>query len=149
FAVAGIVPGLGFVALAHVLVDVLTRTSVLAPWISWLAAPIVLLVAFVHAAAIARIWYEELGRKRAVAQSTGEDDGLELAVLAVAVLALAGVGVISFAAWFGLTSSPLAWLDKVLPLAGGHESSPTGLQDRYRDTKVFSGAVSRPWVAGG
>ena len=118
FGVAGIVPGLSFVALAHVLVDVLTRSSVLAPWISWLAALIVLLVAFVHAAAIARIWYEELGRKRTVAGSPSEDDGLELAVLAVVVLAIAGLGVMSFAAWFGLTSSPLAWLDKVLPLAG-------------------------------
>jgi NADH:ubiquinone oxidoreductase subunit 5 (subunit L)/multisubunit Na+/H+ antiporter MnhA subunit len=149
FGVAGIVPGLGFVALAQVLVDVLTRASVLAPWISWLAAPLVLLVAFVHAAAIARIWYEELGHPRAPADPSEEDDGLELAVLAVVVAALAGLGVVAFAAWFGITSSPLSWLDKILPLAGGHASAPTGLQERFRSTQTLSGAVGRPWVAGG
>jgi hypothetical protein len=119
---------------------------VLAPWISWLAPPVVLLVAFVHAAAIARLWYEELGRKRATADD--EDDGLELAVLAVLVVALAGLGLVAFGAWFGLSSSPLSWLDKVLPLAGGHESAPTGLQDQFRERHGFSGMASRPWVAG-
>jgi NADH:ubiquinone oxidoreductase subunit 5 (subunit L)/multisubunit Na+/H+ antiporter MnhA subunit len=150
FGVAGLVPGLGFVALAQVLVDVLTRSSVLAPWISWLAAMVVLLVAFVHAAAIARIWYEELGRKpgATVGSDAEEDDGLEFMVLALLVAALAGLGVVAFAASFGLSTSPLSWLDKILPLAGGHESAPTGLQDRFRDPQSFSGAAGRPWLAG-
>ncbi len=148
FGVAGLVPGLGFVALAQVLVDVLTRSSVLAPWISWLAALVVVVVAFVQAAAIARLWYEEIGHSRAASEPTGEDDGLELAVVALLVVALAGLGVVAFAAWFGWASSPLAWLDKVLPLAGGHESAPTGLQQGFRSAERFSSAVSRPWVAG-
>jgi NADH:ubiquinone oxidoreductase subunit 5 (subunit L)/multisubunit Na+/H+ antiporter MnhA subunit len=150
FGVAGIVPGLGFIALAQVLVDVLTRSSLLAPWISWLAAIVVLLVAFVHAAAIARIWYEELGRRpgAAVSPDTEQDDGLEFMVLAALVVALVGLGVVSFAAWFGLSTSPLAWLDKILPLAGGHEHAPTGLQDRFRDPETFGATVSRPWLAG-
>lgn len=147
FGVAGIVPGLGFVALAQVLVDVLTRSSLLAPWFSWLGAIAVLLVAFVHAAAIARIWYEELGRRPGAAE-TEEDDGIELAVLALLVVALVGLGVVGLSAWFGSSTSPLAWLDKVLPLAGGHESAPMGLQQRYRDPESFSGAVGRPWLAG-
>jgi NADH:ubiquinone oxidoreductase subunit 5 (subunit L)/multisubunit Na+/H+ antiporter MnhA subunit len=150
FAVAGIVPGIGFVALAQVLVDVLTRSSLLAPWISWLAAIVVLVVAFVHAAAIARIWYEELGRKpgAAIGADAEEDDGLEFMVLGLLIAALVGLGVVAFAAWFGLTASPLAWLDKILPIAGGHESAPTGLQARFRDPQSFSVAVGRPWLAG-
>jgi NADH:ubiquinone oxidoreductase subunit 5 (subunit L)/multisubunit Na+/H+ antiporter MnhA subunit len=147
FGVAGIVPGLGFVALAQVLVDVLTRSSVLAPWISWLAALVVLLVAFVHAVAIARLWYEELGRRPGALESE-EDDGIELAVLALLVVALVGLGVVGFGAWFGLSASPLAWLDKILPLAGGHERAPTGVQDGFRDVQSFAGAVARPWLAG-
>jgi hypothetical protein len=47
-----------------------------------------------------------------------------------------------------LSSLPLAWLDKILPLAGGHENAPTGLQARFRDLQSFSGAVGRPWLAG-
>jgi NADH:ubiquinone oxidoreductase subunit 5 (subunit L)/multisubunit Na+/H+ antiporter MnhA subunit len=147
FGVAGIVPGLGFVALAQVLVDVLTRSSLLAPWFSWLGAIAVLLVAFVHAAAIARIWYEELGRTPGAAE-TEEDDGIELAVLALLAVALVGLGVVGLGAWFGWSTSPLAWLDKILPLAGGHERAPTGLRDGFRDVQSFSGAVGRPWLAG-
>lgn len=147
FGVAGIVPGLGFVALAQVLIDVLTRSSVLAPWISYLGAIVVLLVAFVHAAAIARIWYEELGRTPG-ATATEEDDGIELAVLALLIVALVGLGVVGLGAWFGWAHSPLAWLDKILPLAGGHEQAPTGLQAGYRELGSFSGAVARPWLAG-
>jgi NADH:ubiquinone oxidoreductase subunit 5 (subunit L)/multisubunit Na+/H+ antiporter MnhA subunit len=147
FAVAGIAPGLGFVALAQVLVDVLTRSSLLAPWISWLGAIAVLLVAFVHAAAIARIWYEELGRSPGVAESE-DDDGIELAVLALLVVALVGLGVVGLGGWFGWSTSPLAWLDKIMPLGGGHEGAPTGLQERYRAGMGFSGGVGRPWLAG-
>jgi hypothetical protein len=76
------------------------------------------------------------------------DDGIELAVMGLLVVALVGLGVVGLGAWFGSSTSPLAWLDKILPLAGGHERAPTGLQAGYRDVASFSGAVSRPWLAG-
>lgn len=143
FGAAGLVPSLGFVVLAQTMVDVLTRRSVLAPWVSWPAAAIVLLVAFMFTAAIARLWYEELGRKRDDGHE--DEDGLDVAPVFVVVAALAGIGVLTFAAAFGLIRGPLAWLDKILPLAGGHEVAPTGWQDRFRD----GGSVARPWIAGG
>jgi NADH:ubiquinone oxidoreductase subunit 5 (subunit L)/multisubunit Na+/H+ antiporter MnhA subunit len=146
WAVAGIGPGLGFVALAQTLLDALTRTSVLAPWVSWPAAAVVLLVAFLHAAAVARIWFEQLARKpgsRARADAV-EEDGLDFAPLALVGAALVGLGLVSLLAWFGLSDSLLAWLDLVLPLAGGHENAPLGVRPEFREGL----AIARPWVAG-
>jgi hypothetical protein len=142
-AVAGVAPGLAFVAMAQTLLDVLTRTSLLAPWISWPAALVVLLVAFGHAAAIARIWYESLARKPG-AHVDADEDGLDFAPLALALIGLLVLGLISLGAWFELSESLLAWLALVLPLAGGHEAAPLGLRAEFRDGV----AVARSWVAG-
>jgi NADH:ubiquinone oxidoreductase subunit 5 (subunit L)/multisubunit Na+/H+ antiporter MnhA subunit len=142
WAVAGIAPGLGFVAMAQVMLDVLTRRSALAPWISWPAAIVVLLVAFAHAAAIARIWYENLARAPGAFEA--DEDGLDFAPLLLALIGLAVLGVISLGAWFDVTEPILRWLELLLPLAGGHEVVPTGLQPEFRDGL----AVARPWVAG-
>ncbi|HVI01575.1 MAG TPA: hypothetical protein VM869_22825 [Enhygromyxa sp.] len=140
---AGVAPGLGFVAIGQTLLDVLTRSSLLAPWISWPAALVVLLVAFGHAAAIARIWYESLGRKPG---SEGEDDedGLDFTPLAILLTASLALGLISLGAWFELNEPVLRWLALVLPLAGGHEAAPLGLRPEFREGLN----VARPWVAG-
>lgn len=144
WAVAGIAPGLGFVAIAQTLLDVLTRTSLLAPWVSWPAALVVLLVAFAHAAAIARIWYEQLGRKPGALIADADEDGLDFAPLLLALVGLITMGLISLGAWFALTKPLLAWLDLLLPLSGGHEGARLGIRPEFR-----SGiAVARPWVAG-
>lgn len=143
WAVAGIAPGLAFVAIAQTLVDVLTRTSLLAPWISWPAAIVVLLVAFAHAAAIARIWYESLAPKPGV-QVEQQEDGLDFVPLALLLIGSLVLGLISLAAWFELSTPLLAWLELVLPLAGGHEAAPLGLREQFRDGLM----VARPWVAG-
>ncbi|MFO7568036.1 MAG: hypothetical protein R6X02_35670 [Enhygromyxa sp.] len=145
WAVAGIAPGLGFVALASTLLDVLTRASLLAPWISWPAALVVLLVGFGHAAAVARIWYESLARKpHARAAADEDEDGLDFGPLVLILLALFALGLISLGAWFQVSESVLAWLELSLPLAGGHESAPLGLRPQFR----AGTEVARPWVAG-
>jgi hypothetical protein len=146
WCVAGIIPGLGFVVLTQSLVGVLTRTSLLAPWMSWPAAIVVLLVAFMHAASVARIWYEDLGRKPGAGlEENLEEDGLDFGPLLIFVVGMVVLGVMGFAAWFGVVESPLAWLDLVLPLAGGHESASTGIRAQFRD----GAEVARPWIAGG
>jgi NADH:ubiquinone oxidoreductase subunit 5 (subunit L)/multisubunit Na+/H+ antiporter MnhA subunit len=145
WAVAGVAPGLGFVVLAQTLVDVISRNSLLAPWVTWPAGFALLLVSFMLAAAVARIWYEALGRKPgADVHTTHDEDGLDFAPLVVIVIALVGVGVAALGSWFGVFDSPLAWLDKILPLAGGHESAPIGLREPMRD----GAGVARPWIAG-
>ncbi|PRQ02071.1 NADH:ubiquinone oxidoreductase subunit L [Enhygromyxa salina] len=146
WAVAGIAPGLGFVALGQTLVDVLTRASLLAPWISWLGAVAVILVAFMFAAGVARIWYEGLGPKPGAEPVAGaeDEDGLDFGPLLLIFAALVVLGVAALGSWFDVLASPIAWLDKVLPLAGGHEAAPTGLREGFRD----GGRVARPWIAG-
>ncbi|PRP98328.1 hypothetical protein [Enhygromyxa salina] len=146
-AVAGVAPGLGFVVFAQTLVDLVTRDSLLGPGFGWLAGGVMLLVVFMHAAGIARIWYQSLNRQPGADAHELEDDedGLDFAPLVVLVVALIGLGVVVLGSWFGVSDSPLVWLDKVLPLAGGHESAPTGLRESMRDGIE----VARPWVAGG
>ncbi|NVB40793.1 hypothetical protein G6O69_23335 [Pseudenhygromyxa sp. WMMC2535] len=143
--VAGVAPALSFAAIAQLLVDVLTRKSLLAPQVGWLAAAIVLLVCFAHAAAIARIWYEALRPDERRPVQEPSEDGLDFGPLALCALAMLTLGVVSFAAWFGLLESPLAWLDRVLPLAGGHELAPLGPRQSFRSGLE----ISRPWKAGG
>jgi hypothetical protein len=142
WAVAGVAPGLAFVAIVQTMLDALTRQSVLAPWISWPAAIVVLLIAFGHAAAIARIWYESLAR--APGAGVDDEDGLDFAPLALALVALLVLGLISLGAMFEVTEPFLRWLELLLPLAGGHERAPLGLRPEFRAGL----AVARPWVAG-
>ncbi|KIG19629.1 NADH-ubiquinone oxidoreductase chain L [Enhygromyxa salina] len=144
WAVAGVAPGLGFVVLAQVLIDVIARNSLLAPWVAWPAGCAMVVVVFLHAASVARIWYESLNRQPGASANETDEDGLDFAPLLVVVVGLFGLGVAVLGSWFGLVDSPLVWLDKVLPLAGGHESAPTGLRESMRD----GAEVARAWVAG-
>jgi hypothetical protein len=137
------------VAIAQTLLDVLTRASVLAPWVSWPAALVVLLVAFAHAAAIARIWYESLARKPGAQtgrtlEPDADEDGLDFIPLMLVLLGLVLLGLLSLGAWFDVTESILTWLELMLPLAGGHAAAPLGLRPEFRDGLD----VARPWVAG-
>lgn len=146
FAAAGLAPGLGFAALAQTATDVLTRTSVLGLWISWPAAAIVIVVSFAHAAATARIWYASLGRKPGASEAGDDDeDALDFTPLVLLVGLSAVAGVLAIGAWFDALVGPLAWLDKVLPLAGGHEAAPTGISEWAR-AEGAGGEVARTWV---
>lgn len=142
WSVAGIAPALGFAALAQTGVDVLTRNGLLGGGFGALAATVVVAVAFAHAAAIARIWYE---RSRGGARpDASEEDALDLFPLAVLAIASLVLGGLAIGSWFGLARPPMAWLDGSLPIAGGHESMPLGVAERYREGTE----ASRPWVAG-
>ncbi|GEM_PF-2646774 len=148
--VAGVAPGLGFIALSRTMVDVLTRNSLLGPVGGWVGAVVVLAVAFVHAAAISRIWYEGLHARAALevdAEPGGVariDDSLEFGPLGLALVASITLGILAFGAGFGLVDSPIAWLDQALPTAGGHARAPLGVQASFRD----GGGVARPWIGG-
>ncbi|MCA9701294.1 MAG: hypothetical protein KC431_27475, partial [Myxococcales bacterium] len=142
--VAGVAPGLGFTAISWTLVDVLTRNSLLGPAMAWIGAVVILLAAFAHAAAVARIWYEGL-RGESRGEHADEADGLDVGPLLLILVVSLGLGLMALVARFGLVSSPLAWLDLALPLAGGHEGAPLGLRADYRDGIE----VARPWLAGG
>jgi len=148
WAVAGVAPGLGFVAIAQTLVDVLTRTSLLGPGIAWVGAAVVLLVGFAHAAAVARLWYESLERKPGV-HGDEPEDGLDFGPLALALLGLLVLGIISLSAWFGVSESVIAWLDRVLPLGGGHAGAQLGIRPGFLDA-LGPGqvGVARRWIAG-
>lgn len=145
---AHLAPGLGFAALAQTAVDVLTRESLLAPWVSVPAVLTVLFVAWASAAATARIWYEALAEQPGMrAQELDEDeDGLDFAPLLVAIGVSVVLGVWTVASWFGWASAPLTSLEVFMPLAGGHAGAPTDLQEWARP-EVGVGAA-RSWTAG-
>lgn len=144
WSAAAIAPGLGFAALAQTLVDVLGRTSLLGPIYAWFAAFAVLAVGFVHAAAVARLWYEELGVRGPAGEASEGADGLDWLSLVLLALLSLGLGLAFIGSWFGLAPSPIAWLDQMLPVAGGHGGAPLGLREEFREGFDFA----RSWRAG-
>jgi hypothetical protein len=107
-----------------------------------------LLVGFAHAAAVARLWYESLERKPGV-HGDEHEDGLDFGPLALALLGLLVLGIISLSAWFGVSESVTAWLDRVLPLGGGHAGAPLGIRPGFLDaSEPGQVGVARRWIAG-
>jgi NADH:ubiquinone oxidoreductase subunit 5 (subunit L)/multisubunit Na+/H+ antiporter MnhA subunit len=143
-AVAGVVPGLGFVAFARLAAELLARNSLLGPWFAGLAALLVVVVAGAHAAAVARLWYQRETEAPFDAPHDAED-GLDFAPAALALLGLAVLGVMSLAEWFDLGPGPTTWLELSLPIAGGHPDVPLQVREAFRGEL---GDVARSWKIG-
>ncbi len=145
FGVAGIAPALGFVALGRLAVDVLARNNLLAPWFSWIAAVLVLVLALGHAAAIGRLWYH---RDEANERTSGPElpeDGLDFFSSALAALALLGLGLLALAELYGFAAGPTAWIAKLLPEVGGHPSVPLQIREGFRGP---DGSLAFGWTTG-
>ncbi len=143
WAVAGIAPGLIFAALARLAVELLARNSLLGPWFGGVAALVVLVVAGGHAAALGRLWYQREAEP-ASAKPQDEEDGLDFAASAIALLVLAIAGVMALLEFFGLGAGPTTWLDLVLPEVGGHPDAPLGVREWFRD----GAGIARSWKVG-
>lgn len=131
WAVAGLAPSLGFVALARLAVELLARNSLLGPWFGGAAALLIVAVAGAHAAAFGRLWYQREA-EHATASAREDEDGLDFATPALALLGLALLGVLALAEWLGLAAGPTTWLALVLPDAGGHPDMPLQVREAFR-----------------
>jgi NADH:ubiquinone oxidoreductase subunit 5 (subunit L)/multisubunit Na+/H+ antiporter MnhA subunit len=143
-AVAGVVPGLGFVALARLAAELLARNSLLGPWFGGLAALLVVVVAGAYAAALGRLWYQR-AVDPPIAPASDEEDGLDFAPAALALLGLVVLGAMALAEHLGLAAGPTTWLDLSLPIAGGHPDVPLQVRETFRDEL---GDVGRSWKLG-
>lgn len=132
WALAGIAPSLGFVALARLAVEVLARNSLLGPWFGGFAALVVVALAGAHAAALARLWYQREGEPT-LAAARHDEDGLDFASSGLALLGLGLLGLLALGQLLGLTQGPTSWLALVLPDAGGHPDVPLQVRDAYRE----------------
>jgi NADH:ubiquinone oxidoreductase subunit 5 (subunit L)/multisubunit Na+/H+ antiporter MnhA subunit len=132
WALAGLAPSLGFVALARLASEVLARNSLLGPWFGGVAALVVVALAGAHAAALARLWYQREGEP-ALAPPHHAEDALDFASSALAWLALALLGLLALGQLLGLSQGPTSWLALVLPDAGGHPDVPLQVRETYRE----------------
>ncbi|MFV8755513.1 hypothetical protein ACNOYE_33610 [Nannocystaceae bacterium ST9] len=145
WAVAGIAPGLAFVAFARLAVELLARNSLLGPWFGGIAALLTLAVAGAHAAAVARLWYQREA-EQASAKPSEDEDGLDFASPALSLLGLSLLGVMALGEFVGLSVGPTTWLDLVLPEAGGHPDVPLQVREGFRDG--LHGGIARSWKVG-
>lgn len=144
WALAGVAPSLGFVALARLAVELLARNSLLGPWFGGFAALVVVALAGARAAAIARLWYQR-GGERASGSPRHDEDGLDFASSSVALLGLALLGVLALGELLGLSAGPTRWLALVLPDAGGHPDVPLQVREAFRE----GAGIARGYVIGG
>ncbi len=143
WAVAGVAPGLAFVGFARLAVELLARNSLLGSWFGAGAALVVVAVAGGHAAAVARLWYQREAEP-ATGKQPDDEDGLDFASSALALLGLALLGVLALLELFGSSVGPTAWLDLVLPEAGGHPRVPLQVGESFRGES----GIARSWKVG-